>query len=59
MATCKVLSKPDYELTLSSDEKEALEKFLGGNGADEHKRAGLDDVGSGLIYALYRTLNSC
>jgi hypothetical protein len=29
MARCKVVSKPDYELTLSSEEKETLQTVLG------------------------------
>jgi hypothetical protein len=34
MATCKVLSKPDYELTLSSEEKDALQNYLNHSGRD-------------------------
>jgi hypothetical protein len=41
MAKCKVVSKPDYELTLSSEEKEALQKFLGKTGSEEAREAGL------------------
>jgi hypothetical protein len=40
MAKCKVLSKPDYELTLSSDEREALLKLLCGVSAEEYKEIG-------------------
>jgi hypothetical protein len=58
MATCKVLNKPDYELTLTSEEKEVTQKVIGNMyNLNFKKMMGLSDKELTLLEELFAVLN--
>jgi hypothetical protein len=59
MAEIKVLNKPDYELTLSGDEKEALQKLLGRQSTQSKHAVGLDDREDTLTFNVLSALKCC
>jgi hypothetical protein len=59
MVKCKVLNRPDYELTLTSEEKEALRLLLAKQTTQSIKRCGLDDKQDSIIDDIFEAVNVC
>jgi hypothetical protein len=57
MAKCKVLNRPDYELTLTSEEKEALQKLLGKVRSSMYDTMGINEDQRDYNNALYHVIN--